>query len=77
MTTHISQWGNSLGIRLPKILGDKLNLKNGTEVTVYEENGRIIIEKRRQYSLDDLLSGMKKCPYKEIETDGSMGNEEW
>lgn len=77
MTTHISQWGNSLGIRLPKFLGEKLNLKKGMEVSLYEEDGKIIIEKKRHYSLDALLSIKKTCPYKEIDTGSRTGNEEW
>lgn len=77
MTTHISQWGNSLGIRLPKVLGEKLNLRKGTEVSLYEEEGRIIIEKHRQYSLDELLNTEHKCPYGEIDTGSNVGKEEW
>lgn len=77
MTTHIAQWGNSLGIRLPKLLGEKLKLKKGTEVSLYEKDGKIIIEKRRQYSLKDLLKESKSCPYGEIDSGDSMGNEAW
>jgi antitoxin MazE len=77
MTTHISQWGNSLGIRLPKFLGEKLNLKKGMKVSLYEEDGKIIIEKTQQYSLDELLSIKKSCPYKEIDTGSNVGNEQW
>lgn len=77
MTTHVSQWGNSLGIRLPKLLWEKLNLKKGTEVFLYEKDGKIIIEKKASYSLDDLLKIKKVCPYSEIDTGLNIGNEEW
>ena len=47
------------------------------EVSLYEEDGKIIIEKKRQYSLDELLSIKKSCPYKEVDTGSKIGNEEW
>lgn len=73
--THLSQWGNSLGVRLPKDLLKTLDMKNGTEVTIYEEKGRIIIAPKSKYTLDSLLE--TSCPYGEIETGSAQGNEEW
>jgi antitoxin MazE len=33
----ISKWGNSLAVRLPKAMADKLSLKEGDEVSVSVE----------------------------------------
>lgn len=75
--TRISQWGHSLGVRIPKDFVDKLNLKNGSEVRMYEDKNRIIIEKEKHYTLQSLLKGVKECPYEEVETDYPRGVEVW
>ena len=76
MTTQISQWGNSLGVRLPKTLGEYLGLKKGTEVEIYEKNGAIIIKKSKKYTLEKLLN-MSKDSHEEVETGNTEGKEEW
>ena len=44
---QVSKWGNSLGVRLPKALVDKLKLKIGDELTIVEaEERRLAVEKR-------------------------------
>lgn len=51
---QVSKWGNSLGVRLPKTLVEKLGLKAGDELTVVEaEERRITVEKcdRRKAAL--------------------------
>lgn len=44
MATKIQKWGNSLGVRLPKDVVQKLHLKEGSEVFVREGDRQIIIE---------------------------------
>ncbi len=75
MSINIGQWGNSLGVRIPNALSDKLHLKKGTKIEIFESNGRIIIEKKE--SLKSLLANSPECPYTEIDTDTPVGNEEW
>ncbi len=59
MRTHISKWGNSLGIRLSKSLLADLALTAGTRVDVTMENGRLIITPvSRDYDLDELVQGI-------------------
>jgi antitoxin MazE len=77
MVMQINQWGHSLGVRLPKILTERLNLKKGTSVNIYEQNGKIIIEKGKDLSLKELLAHSAQCPYGEIETGDNVGHEEW
>ena len=45
MSTKIQKWGNSLAVRLPKEVVQKLRLKKGNEVEVREEKKRIVIRK--------------------------------
>lgn len=45
MQTTIVKWGNSQGIRLPKLLLDSVNLSDNDTVEVIAENNSIIIKK--------------------------------
>jgi len=45
MQTTIVKWGNSRGIRLPKILLESVNLSDNDTVEVTAENGSLIIKK--------------------------------
>ena len=45
MTTTIQKWGNSQGIRIPKMLLDSVQWKENEQITIVVENNRIIIEK--------------------------------
>ncbi len=45
MQTNIVKWGNSQGIRLPKILLDSANLTENDAVEVTVENDSIVIKK--------------------------------
>lgn len=73
--TQLAKWGNSVGIRLPQDVLKHLDMKKGTEVKIYESRGRIIIEKSKTYTLDNLLQ--TKCSYGEISTGEAIGQEEW
>jgi antitoxin MazE len=77
MTTVIQKWGNSLGIRIPSVYAKEFELKNGSQVNIIEENGRIVIIPKRN-SLDDLLDKITNDnKHNEIETGFSVGKEEW
>lgn len=46
MTTQISKWGNSLGIRIPKAILEESGIGINDEVTISCKEGAIIIKKR-------------------------------
>lgn len=46
MTTKVQKWGNSLAVRIPKEMLQRLALKEGSGVAMREEKNAIII--RRQ-----------------------------
>jgi len=58
MTVNISRWGNSLGIRLPKSVLEDSHLREGDRVDIVCEDGRIVLSKVHQLTLDELLEGM-------------------
>jgi antitoxin MazE len=75
----ISTWGNSLGIRLPQVLIGQTNLKEGDEVLVTVENGRIILTPDKpSYTLAELLQGATTdLQHEEIDWGDSVGEETW
>lgn len=51
---QISKWGNSLGVRLPRALVEKLGLKAGDDLKIVAaEEGRLAVEKidRKKFAL--------------------------
>jgi len=59
MQVRISQWGNSLGLRLPRSLASQIGVGKGGDVSITAEGSRLIIEAARpRYSLEDVLIGM-------------------
>ena len=77
MQTVVQKWGNSLGIRIPNLYVKEFNLKNGSQVEVIEEEGKLVI-KPQKLTLEMLLSGItKENIHAAIETGPSVGNEEW
>ena len=72
MHVQISQWGNSLGVRIPKAFAEILGLDKGMQAQMTFENNRIIIEPKTQETgfeaflkdtptLEELMEGM--VPY--------------
>jgi len=78
MKATIQKWGNSLGIRIPKVIAADLELENGSEVELFEESNRIIIKPQNRHQLRDLLSAINdKNLHGEIETGDPVGRESW
>jgi len=77
MQIIVKKWGKSLGIRIPSSYAKDLDLKNGSEVEVIEEQGRIIIEPKKA-NLETLISRINADNlHRAIETGSSLGNEAW
>jgi antitoxin MazE len=79
LLTHISKWGNSLGIRLPKSLLQELGVSASSKVAVTIENGSIIIRPvSREYAIEELVEGIT-LENRHCETDWgpSVGAEVW
>ena len=55
-SVRLTQWGNSIGVRLPKDMVNALGLEAGGVLDVSLEGNRIIFSPRRKYSLNDLVS---------------------
>lgn len=48
MTTSIQKWGNSQGVRIPKMLLDSVKWSENEKVTITVYDGKLIIEKAKK-----------------------------
>ena len=60
MKAKVSNWGNSLGIRIPKQVSELLGLVSGSEVKFEVEANKIIITTKRDLlkEAEDLIKGV-------------------
>jgi antitoxin MazE len=76
MQATISKWGNSLALRLPRHLTDRVNLTEGTAVDFEVEDGMIkIVPTRKKFKLSELLEGEPKSA--EFDWGKPSGDETW
>jgi len=80
MQTKIKKWGNSLALRIPKLLALDANLKLNKMVDLSIEKNSIIITPigEKEYSLGKLLKGVTKNNlHGEFVTGAPVGKEIW
>ena len=79
MTTRVSKWGNSLGIRISKAIAEAVNVEDGDEVDVQVQNGAIVIRPAvRRYTIEELVEGITpKNRHAEIGWCTATGKEVW
>lgn len=76
MHANITKWGNSLGVRIPRVLADKIGLHPGTPVEVSVEDHHLVIKKG--YSLESMLDQVtSQNIHNEIQTGPLRGKEAW
>ena len=82
MLTKVQKWGNSQGIRIPKNLLEKSQIRIGEEVEITIEDEKIIIEStnkvRGKYDIAELAQKVPKDYNSEEENRGApVGKEVW
>jgi antitoxin MazE len=78
MPVKIQKWGNSLGVRIPKNIIEKVNLRENSEVEIDSSDGAIVIlPAKKEYSLDSLLEQITKNNLHSEEDFKTEGNEVW
>jgi antitoxin MazE len=79
MQTQVSKWGNSLAVRLPRVVVQEAGLRNGESVDLTVEGSRIVIApQRRQYRLADLLKRVTaNNMHQAVDTGEPVGAEVW
>lgn len=81
MTTTIQKWGNSQGVRIPKILLDSINWSENEEVSINIEEDKLVIENAKTQNRKNIKELFKdyKGEYKpeEIDWGEPEGEEIW
>ena len=77
MKGRLQKWGNSLGIRIPKLLIHGIDLQEGSEVNISSAHGKIVIEpSQKRYQLAELLEAInEKNLHEEVDIGKSWGKE--
>ena len=80
MATKIKMWGNSLAVRIPKDISRRLNLKEGSNVTVDVRNKDLVIRQieKKQPTLKELVDQITpQNRHKLVDFGEPVGNEIW
>ncbi len=80
MQTKVSRWGNSLAVRLPTYVVEKIGVHENEPVEIDIREGSVVVTPIRQtaYSLDELLARITlRNRHESIETGEHVGNEVW
>jgi antitoxin MazE len=80
MKASVQRWGNSLALRIPKVIAQESGLTDGSVVDLKLRRGVIAVipERPRKHTLSDLLSQItKQNVHKEVATGRPAGKEIW
>jgi antitoxin MazE len=78
MQTKVQKWGNSLGVRIPRGLAEKVGLGAGTEVSLTAKGGELVLRPSvpTRLRLPDLLAGITpENIHASIDTGDALGAE--
>ena len=84
MIVEFCKWGNSLAVRIPKVLADIIKVSAGKRAEIKIENGALVLRpivkppRKPSYTLEELLRGMTRDNVpQEIDWGTRRGNEAW
>lgn len=80
MQTKIQKWGNSLGLRIPKLFAGDTGVRDGSIVEITIKNGQLIVNpvRRKKCNLNDLVSKITSSNiHDEIDWGDPVGREVW
>jgi len=60
MKVNVKKWGNSLALRIPKIVADNLNLRDGSLLEMEIENDCLTLVPEKKYTIEDFMLGLDK-----------------
>ena len=79
--TKVSQWGNSLAIRLPQALVTELSIERGVDVELLIENDGFKVKipsMPKKFTLEELLAGVTpENLHGEMDWGKARGKEAW
>ncbi len=79
MKIKVQKWGNSLGLRIPKVIAEEIGLKENTPVELSLKKKKIIISPiKPEITLKKLLSQVtEENLHREVDTGSPEGREIW
>lgn len=78
-TQKIGFWGNSLGVRLPQAVTRQVGLEEGTVVSIFVADNKIVLAPAHpKYTLDQLLKDADSTlQHDELSWGKAIGEENW
>jgi antitoxin MazE len=81
MQARIEKWGNSLAVRIPKLLAAETGLKFDSRIEIRAEGGTLIVttaRAKKRYSLAEMLDSIQAQQLHEVVDFGQpVGAEVW
>ena len=75
--SHISKWGSSLAVRIPKSIAEQWGVREGSAIEIVPRGEQLVLRKRT-YKLADMLAQVTADNlHPELDTGPAQGNEEW
>jgi antitoxin MazE len=78
--TQIAKWGNSLAVRIPRVIVREARLAEGDRLSIdLAGDGSVVLRPgHRKYSLDELVAGIKPGNrHRETDWGTRQGKERW
>ena len=76
-TTHVSRWGASLAVRIPKAIAQQMGVQEGSAIEITPGDNQVVLRKR-QFVLSDMLAEVTDDNlHAEQDTGPAQGNEGW
>jgi len=80
MQTKVQKWGNSLALRIPKVLALDAHIKEGSLIEIAVSNGEIVAKPTMKavFDLKELVRQITpKNVHGEVKTGKPIGRESW
>lgn len=79
MATKVQQWGNSLGIRIPRQVANKLGITKGSMLELITDEDKIILKPVKDSpTLEELVSKITdENRHEEMDFGQPKGREQW
>ena len=75
--SHISKWGTSLAVRIPKPIAEQWGVQEGSAIELVPQGDHVLLRKR-SYDLASMLAEVGPSNlHPEQDTGSTQGNEEW
>ena len=71
--SHVSKWGTSLAIRIPKPIAEQWGVEEGSAIEIVPRGDRLVLKN----DLNRLLAAVEPGNLHELDTGPAQGGEAW